>query len=298
MELKIYSPAEDGFIKKIEWNYEELKKEIEVRSAEYAASVYTDDSIKNAKADRAQLNKFKDALNGKRLEVRRQMLEPYEEFGAQIKSLTDIVQGAIDNIDGQVKDYENRQRKMKEAKIREFYDENIFDMEKYLPFERVIKPAYLNTSTSMKSIKEEILATIQKVSEGIAVLNEVDSPYVADMKAVFLKTYDIGAALAVKNRLEAAERKRQEYEAERARQKAEREAREKAEAEALVQAGKKEAEVTAAVPEPAAGEASGMKKKSEPVGVLDFRVYVTESQMQKLQKFLKDSGIRYEEIPM
>ena len=41
-----------------------------------------------------------------------------------------------------------------------------------------------------------------------------------------------------------------------------------------------------------------MKKKSEPVGVLDFRVYVTESQMQKLQKFLKDSGIRYEEIPM
>lgn len=128
MELKIYSPAEDGFIKKIEWNYEELKKEIEVRSAEYAASVYTDDSIKNAKADRAQLNKFKDALNGKRLEVRRQMLEPYEEFGAQIKSLTDIVQGAIDNIDGQVKDYENRQRKMKEAKIREFYDENIFDI--------------------------------------------------------------------------------------------------------------------------------------------------------------------------
>ena len=63
MELKIYSPAEDGFIKKIEWNYEELKKEIEARSAEYAASVYTDDSIKNAKADSAQLNKFKDALN-------------------------------------------------------------------------------------------------------------------------------------------------------------------------------------------------------------------------------------------
>lgn len=29
MELKIYSPAEDGFIKKIEWNYEELKKEMQ-----------------------------------------------------------------------------------------------------------------------------------------------------------------------------------------------------------------------------------------------------------------------------
>ena len=109
---------------------------------------------------------------------------------------------------------------MKEAKIREFYDANIFDLEKYLPFERVIKPSYLNVSTSMKSIKEEISAMIQRVSEGIALLNDTDSPYVVDMKAEFLKTYDIGAALAVKNRLEAAERKRQEYEAERARQKA------------------------------------------------------------------------------
>lgn len=298
MELKIYNPVEDGFIKKIDWNYEDLKAEIETRTAEYAASVYNDDSIKNAKDDRAKLNKLKDALEGKRSSVRKQMLEPYEIFSSEIKSLTVLIDKAISNIDGQVKDYESRQRKMKEAKIREFYDANIFDLEKYLPFERVIKPSYLNVSTSMKSIKEEISAMIQRVSEGIALLNDTDSPYVVDMKAEFLKTYDIGAALAVKNRLEAAERKRQEYEAERARQKAAREAREKAEAEALVQAGKKEAEVTAAVPESAAGEASGMKKKSEPVGILDFRVYVTESQMQKLQKFLKDSGIRYEEIPM
>ena len=88
-----------------------------------------------------------------------------------------------------------------------------------------------------------------------------------------------------KEQVEAAERKRQEYEAERARQKAAREAREKAEAEALVQAGKKEAEVTAAVPEPAAGEASGMKRKANRLVSSTSRVYVTESQMQKLQKF-------------
>ena len=228
MELKIYNPVEDGFIKKIDWNYEDLKAEIETRTAEYAASVYNDDSIKNAKDDRAKLNKLKDALEGKRSSVRKQMLEPYEIFSSEIKSLTVLIDKAISNIDGQVKDYESRQRKMKEAKIREFYDANIFDLEKYLPFERVIKPSYLNVSTSMKSIKEEISAMIQRVSEGIALLNDTDSPYVVDMKAEFLKTYDIGAALAVKNRLEAAERKRQEYEAERARQKAEREAKEKA----------------------------------------------------------------------
>ena len=42
----------------------------------------------------------------------------------------------------------------------------------------------------LKAVKAEILAMIQRVDEGLAVLNEVDSPYAADMKAVFLKTYD------------------------------------------------------------------------------------------------------------
>lgn len=42
LELKVYNP-EDSFLKRIEWNYEELKSYIEPISAEYAASVYTDD---------------------------------------------------------------------------------------------------------------------------------------------------------------------------------------------------------------------------------------------------------------
>lgn len=299
MELKIYSPQDAGFIQRIDWNFEELKAEITAASQEYETSVYTDDTIKAAKADRAKFNKFVNALNGKRTEIRKKLLEPDELFGQQVKELTDIVKRAIDNIDSQVKDYEERQRIEKKEKIREVYDENIFDMEKYLPFERVIKPAYLNASTSMKSIKEEIMAMIQKVSEGIAILNEVDSPYVADMKAEFLKTYDIGAALAVKNSLEAAERRRQEYEAERVRQRAEREAKEKAEAENLIRAGKREE----AVPEqlhqdvPKAAEEQKTVPEEEPVCALDFRVYVTKSQMEKLKKFLNDSGIRFEPVP-
>ena len=142
---------------------------------------------------------------------------------------------------------------------------------------------------------------IQRVSEGIARLNDTDSPYVVDMKAEFLKTYDIGAALAVKNRLEAAERKRQEYEAERARQKAEREAKEKAETEKLIQAGKKEEAAPEQKPAPQEAPKIAVEQKTvpeeEPVCALDFRVYVTKSQMEKLKKFLNDSGIRFEPVP-
>ena len=111
MELKIYNPQDDGFLQKIEWNFEELKAEITSAAQEYETSVYTDDTIKSAKADRARLNKFVDALNAKRTEIRKQLLKPDEQFGQEIKELTGIVQKAIDNIDSQVKDYERRQRK-------------------------------------------------------------------------------------------------------------------------------------------------------------------------------------------
>lgn len=298
MELKIYNPQDDGFIQKIEWNFEELKNEIAVASEEYAVSVYTDDAIKAAKTDRARLNKFVEAMEGKRKELKKKVMIPYEQFEKEEKELVAIVQRAIDNIDTQVKDYERRQREEKTAKIREFYDDNIHDIEKYLPFERVFKPEYANASTTMKSVKEDILEMIQKVDEGLAILNEVDSPYAGDMKEVFLRTYDIGQAIAERNRLEAAEQKRKEYEAERAKAKAEQEARRKAEAQAVMAAGKKQEEKTAepesqqtAVPVPA------VEIVEESIHVLDFRVYATSIQLAGLKQYLKTNGIRFEPVP-
>ena len=44
MELRIYNPQEDGFVQKIEWNYEELKTEVAAAADEYAVSVYTDET--------------------------------------------------------------------------------------------------------------------------------------------------------------------------------------------------------------------------------------------------------------
>lgn len=308
MELKIYSPQEDGFAQVVQWNFVELKKEIAETVQGYETSVYTDDTMKQAKADRAKLRKFVDALEAKRKEIKKKYLVPYEQFEKQEQELVALVQKAIDSIDGQVKGYEERLRAEKTDKIREFYEDSIYDMGPYLPFERVMKPEYANASTSMKSIKEEILALIQKVSEGVAILNGVDSPYAADMKEVFLRTYDLGAALAEQNRLEAAERKRREYEEDRLRRQAEKEAKEKEEARNLIAAGRQmepKAEGQAAA-KPAGAPAASTTEKAAPAAgsteeetprILDFRVYVTREQMRKLRQFLMDEGIRFEPVP-
>lgn len=299
MELKIYNPQDDGFVQKIDWNFEELKAEITSAAQEYETSVYTDETIKSAKADRAKLNKFVDALNAKRTEIRKQLLKPDEQFGREIKELTGIVQKAIDNIDGQVKDYERRQREEKTAKVREFYDANIHeDIEKYLPFERVMKPEYALASTTMKSIKTDILALIQKVDEDLAMLNEVDSPYAEEMKEVYLRSYDLGAAMAERNRLEAAEQKRKLYAQEQARKKVEREARMKEEADRVMAAGNQRTPTPALVASPAASPRQNAGEAVEdPVYVVDFRVHATAAQLAGLKQYLKANGLRFEPVP-
>lgn len=291
MELKIYNPQEGGFLQSIEWNFEELKAEIEEIVRKYETAVYTDDAIKQMKTDRAKLNRFVNAISGERTRIRKLLLKPDERFGQEVKELTGIVQRAIDNIDGQVKDYERRQREEKTAKVRDFYDANIHDIEAYLPFERVMKPEYANASTTMKSIKEEILALIQKVDEGLAILNEVDSPYAGDMKKVFLETYDIGAAMAKRNQLESEAENRRLYMEEKERRKAEREAARKADADRVMQAGR------APEPEQPRETPQKMETVEDPVNVIDFRVYATMGQLMKLKAFLSDNGIRFEPVP-
>lgn len=296
MELKIYNPQDDGFVQRIDWNYEDLKTEVSAVAEEYALSVYTDETIKKAKEDRSKLNKFVDALTSSRTKVRKKLLAPDEQFGKEVKDIEGIVRKAIDNIDGQIKDYERRQRDEKTAKIRDFYDCSIHDIEKYLPFERVMKPEYALASTTMKSVKEEIMALIQKVDEGLAILNEVESPYAGEMKEVFLRTYDIGAAMAERNRLEAVEQKRQEYAAEQARMKAERDAQMKAQTRTVINAGRKDA-VQPVQPAPPQAPQPKVETVEDPVNVIDFRVYVTKSQAVRLKDFLNSNGIRFEPVP-
>ena len=129
------------------------------------------------------------------------------------------------------------------------------------------------------------------MGEGLAIINETDSKFVGDMKRVFLQTYDIGAALAERNRLETEERNREMYMEEQRRRKAERDAREQAEAQRIMQAGAKaEAAPEATEPQVNAQPAEG------PVYEMRFCVHGTRDQILKLRDFMKANNISFERI--
>lgn len=286
MELVIYSPQGAEFPKEIKWNHEELKAQILPKVREYASSVYTDDSISKARSDRADLRKFVDALKKERTAVRKKLLAPDELFGKQVDELTGLIQTAISNIDDQVKGYEQRQRDERMERAKEIYDANIGDLAEYLPWERVKKTEYSLSSASVKSVTKDIQDLIAKVREGLDILDHTDSEYVADMKAVFLDTYDISMAMAKRNQLETEAENRRLYMEEQKRQEAERELKRKVEAERLNRAGKENAELH---PEEV--------KEPEQTYEIDFRVTATAEQLHALKEFLKSNGIQYGPVP-
>ena len=78
MELVILNPKKDSdYIKKIEFNKDEIIAGVTESLKKYENLIYDDYSIKSAKADRATLNNFKNAIEDKRKEIKAKCLAPY-----------------------------------------------------------------------------------------------------------------------------------------------------------------------------------------------------------------------------
>lgn len=222
MELKIYSPTEDGFIKKIEWNNEEIKKEIAERVEHYKGLVYTDAQIQDAKKDRANLRKFIEALESKRKEVKKQCLAPYEQFEKQVKEIVAIVNEPIVLIDKQIKEYEQIKRDEKLEKVQEFFAE--VDFPEWVSFEKVYDTKWLNASVSLKSIKGAMEVMKEKIAKDLETLRILPE-FGFEALEVYKTTLDINKALNEGKRLSEIQKRKAEHEAEQARRREEEEKR-------------------------------------------------------------------------
>lgn len=272
MELIVYKPTEDQFIKSIDFNFDQIKQELRLALEKYDGIVYTDDNIPLAKSDRAALNKFKDAIETKRKEIKKQCLKPYEDFEAKIKEITALIDKPILAIDGQVKAYEQTKKDEKKADILKFYKDHVGELADLLPFERIFNEKWMNATYSMKAATDEITEAIQKVSDGIEVITGLHSEFELQIKDVFLRTLDLSSALQEKARLEAQKARLEEYE------------RQKAEAQP-------------APKEPAQTPFKDAERASaEQVHIIDFRVWATSAQLADLKAFMIRNNIKYGKV--
>ena len=239
ISIVIQNPTEGKFLKHIDWNKEEFMNLIEEITKNYANVVYSDEQMKEAKADMAKLNSMKKAISDRRILVKKEVMKPYEQFEEEVKEVTALIDKPIQMIDGQIKEYEGQVKADKKEKIKAAYDENIGELETDLPFDRVFDSRYLNATFTLSKAVTEVKEKIAKFKTDLETIDGLSSKHKLNVRDVYIQTLDLSKAMAEDRRLneleerleaerkakEEAERKRLEAEAakheEMERQKAE-----------------------------------------------------------------------------
>lgn len=329
MEIRLVNPTEDGFLQKIDWNKAELEANVRSIVEAYQGLVYTEDTVSDAKNDRAALRKLLNEIEDRRKLVKKKCMEPYEVFENDLKDVTVLIKEQISIIDGQVKEYENGVKEEKKARLQDVYAETIGELAEVLPFERVFETQYLNVSFKESKTATEIQEKIQRVKSDLAAIDALDSKYKLNAKDVYVRTLDMSQAMAENARLikfeeqmeadrkrkaEEEERRRAEAEArakeaeERRRQEAEKNAAERAEREKALaeqqaqeerasesgynaQVPDKTADVQSEEPaeKPAEKEALPEEKKYKAT----FYAIGTLQQLKDLQEYMKEHNIQF-----
>ena len=220
MEIQIFNPTQAQPLPEISWNYAELKQQLEAGLANYKGLAYSDDQIGEAKKDRAKLNKLADAIDGKRKEMKALYLRPYEAFEAQAKELVGMVKATVREIDDQVKAYEAARKEEKLRAIQEQYRAMIGGLAELAPYERLHNPRWLNATAGMGAICQELGNKIDRITAGLTAIDGLQLPpeLAGPVKAIFLRDFDLAAALAEKDRLQRQQEELARYEAVRAAQ--------------------------------------------------------------------------------
>lgn len=289
MEIEIYSPSQGEALPPVKWNYEQLKAQLTEGLEAYKGRVYDEDSISEAKKDRAALNKLATAIDTRRKEMKERFLQPYEEFEAQAKELTAMVKEQSAEIDAQIKAYDEARKEEKLGAIKEVYAGIMGDLLELVPYEKIHDKKWLNVTTSMKSIEKEITEHAESIRAALA---SIDALSLSDdmqkrVKSVYLDGLDLAAALAEKEKIEREQQALADYEA------AKKAAQERAAQEKAVKKKVDQEKAAAAFHE----HAEHVADEKPSLITIDFRVQTTPQKLQMLKAFLHDNEIKYGRVP-
>lgn len=159
----------------IKFDLEEAKKRISERTADFEKLIVTEDTIKDAKEIRATLNKERTAFDSERKAVKKEYEKPLKDFEGKVKEVLSFYDNAIENIDSQLKAFDEERVKAKQEHLKQLYDENIGDYAEYVPFEKVKKPQWDNATYKDTDIIHDISAEKTKVIADLDVLKALDS---------------------------------------------------------------------------------------------------------------------------
>lgn len=281
---------------KLAFNKEELEAELSQRLQKYKSVLVTEDSIPESKKDRATIRKVSSALKTNTSDVKKQILElyGYDEFEKTAKGLIGMCDECANEIDEQVKFFENRKKQEKKDTLEAKFQEKIGEAVEYISFDEIFDPKWLNVTCPLKEAMEQVEEICSRYVEDVAALKElcetVEPSVAVSLQRRYKDTHSLHYVLQAKAEIEREIAAREEH------RKAE-EAR-RMEAERRAQEG---IQNTVGTEQPKEKPTEVPVETSKPVEqydgetktVIRFQVKGTMEQLRALQKFMQENGIEY-----
>lgn len=284
MELVLSTPIEQLAPKLIAWNNTELLAQVNKSLENYKGKVYDENSIAEAKADRAALNNFVKSLDSERIRIGKVYAAPYEKFKKEVDEVSSAVKSVALTIDEQVKSYETKKQEEKLAEIKAYFEDNIpVGLKPFVGYEKIHNAKWLNATVKMPAVQKDIDAILDKISQELATIETLKSEDEIELKTIYYNTLSLTEAIRTNERRKAERQRVIEARKAAAERKAAEEQR----------VAQQQAQQPA---QPPVKEPEQQKDEDAPKFSIAFRITGTAEQINALDEFLKANNLKYEII--
>ena len=279
--------AEIVGISKIENNIMEVKQFAIQLNEYYSKTIWTPDTLADAKNEKANVNKFKDKIAEFRKNIIAEYKKPIELFETTAKETEKLLSKTYDTINVQVKRYEDETKEQIKQMCITYFNECMTSKNiDFTTFEQMNMTITLGMQTKsgelVKKVKDEIMAFAERIEKDIELINSGE--YVNETMVEYKRTLNASQSiLDVKQRMQQIElEKQKQIELEKQRE-IEKQTIQNVE-NAVQEANGGVQNVNAPVEE-----------KTQKQYNVTFKVYGTLDELKQLKQYLVNGGYKYEQ---
>lgn len=251
-------------------NMAEVKEYALAMKEYYSKLVFDDDQIKEAKEERAIINKMVKKVADYRKSVVASFNRPLEEFVNEAKQAENILKETSTFVDSQVKKYEEEEKEKKKEGCQKIYEEMIGDLKELVSFENLFNDKWLNKTTKYDEVKSDIQNVIEKVNSGLEAIKTLKSEFETEIINTFLEDFDVTKAIFKNTQLKERKEAMTKTEV----------AKEETKKEVIKEMICQPIEVT----------------EEEPLKEYTLKITAPFTKMQELKKFMDLNQIQYEKV--
>lgn len=269
----------------IESNIKEVQNYVKSLNEYYKKVIFTDDTMKTAKEEKAKVNKFKTQISDYRKNILAEYNKPIKIFEDTAKETEKLLTDTYNTINQQVATYEDKVKKEKEQEIKDYFEEYKQSLNiDFITFgDTKIK---VGISDSKASLKKQAKDFVDKVNTDLATIMLQENK--EEILVEYKQSLNLNMAIQTvinRHKLLDEEKKKQE----------ELKNKQLEEVQKQVDMSIKEQELaTQKALNNFVIEAPKVEEEREEILTLRFTVKATSTKLKKLKDFLIQGGYDYE----